>query len=328
MNNQKKIRTGVFLIFVIVVLWQLPLPVGVDKGYPVIDNKKVREDGEIIFLSDTQEPIWVETFVLKRNRNLLARKLIFEEILKEKPAKVFHLGDITALGFSYDEWHSVDGFFRKLKKEKIGFYPTLGNHELIIFPSIGEEYFSRRFPFYSKTGYCVRNGSTAVVLLNSNFEDLTDDEIQKQKSWYENKLTELDGDSLISAVIVGVHHSPFTNSKIVSPSEDVRENFIPPFIASEKCKIFLGGHGHAFEHFKFKGKDFLVIGGGGGLQQPLYTGKEEKFEDLYSKTKPLRMFHFLKYNLENDTMKFVVEMLDSTFTKFHKEYELNIPVER
>jgi hypothetical protein len=174
----------------------------------------------------------------------------------------------------------------------------------------------------------VKNGKTAVILLNSNFGNLSDVDIEKQNNWYKKKLRELDSNSTVSAIIVAVHHSPFTNSKIVSPSEGVQKYFVPPFITSKKCRIFLGGHGHAFEHFKFKGKDFLVIGGGGGLQQPLYTGDDEKFKDLYSQTKPLRMFHFLKYNLENDTMKFVVEMLDSTFTNFHKEYELDIPVKK
>jgi len=328
MNNNRKITLGLLLVLLIVVVWQLPWPLNGKAPYPIVSNEDIPSDGEIIFVSDTQEPIWVETIVLNRNHNLLARKLIFEKILNEKPAKVFHLGDITALGYYEKEWKQIDQFLRKITDEKIGFFPTLGNHELIIFPETGKENFQKRFPFYSETGYCVRNGETAVVLLNSNFDDLTEEEIEKQNKWYKNKLNELDEDSTVSAVIVAVHHSPFTNSKIVSPSEEVQKYFVPPFIASKKGKIFLGGHGHAFEHFKFKEKDFLVIGGGGGLQQPLYTGDDEKFKDLYSQTKPLRMFHFLKYNLENDTMKFVVEMLDSTFTNFHKEYELDIPVKK
>ncbi len=328
MNNHRKTVLGALFVLLVILIWQLPFPIETGKDFPVVDNKGISPHGEIIFLSDTQKPIWVETFVLNRNHNLLARKLIFEKVLNEKPSKVFHLGDITALGYYDYEWEPIDEFLRKIIGEKIGFYPTLGNHELIIFPETGKVNFLKRFPFYSETGYCVRSGKTAVILLNSNFGNLSDDDIEKQNNWYEKKLRELDSDSTVSAVIVTVHHSPFTNSKIVSPSEEVQKYFVPPFIASKKGKIFLGGHGHAFEHFKFKGKDFLVIGGGGGLQQPLYTGNEEKFKDLYSQTKPLRMFHLLRYNLGNDTMKFVVEMLDSTFTKFHKEYELDISVKK
>ncbi|NOX18515.1 MAG: metallophosphoesterase [Chlorobi bacterium] len=326
MNNNRKTVLGALFVLLVILIWQLPLPIETGKDFPVVDNKGISPDGEMIFISDTQEPIWVETFVLSENHNLLARKLIFDEILKEKPAKVFHLGDITALGYYDGEWEPIDNFLRKIIDEKIGFFPTLGNHELMIFPETGKANFMKRFSFYSETGYCVKNGKTAVVMLNSNFDNLTKEEIEKQNKWYENKLNALEKDSTVSAVIVGVHHSPFTNSKIVSPNEGVQKYFVPPFIASEKCKIFLGGHGHAFERFKFKGKDFLVIGGGGGLQQPLYTGDEEKFKDLYSQTKPLRMFHFLKYNLENDTMKFTVEMLDSTFANFHEEYRLDVPL--
>ncbi|VAX18674.1 hypothetical protein MNBD_IGNAVI01-2117 [hydrothermal vent metagenome] len=233
---------------------------------------------------------------------------------------------MVSFGYKDDEWKRIDNYLYKLYRNNISFYPTLGNHELFLFPKTGEQKFMERFPFYSKTGYSVNNGKTEIILLNSNFSDLTEKEIKKQETWYENKLNSLDKDTTIKAVIVATHHSPFTNSKIVSPSEEVQQYFVPPFLRSKKAKVFISGHCHAFEHFEYKGKDFLVIGGGGGLQQPLYVGKEEKFVDLYSTTDRIRMFHFLEYKLTNDTMHFIVKMLDKTFSNFHDEYELNIHV--
>jgi hypothetical protein len=52
--------------------------------------------------------------------------------------------------------------------------------------------------------------------------------------------------------------------------------------------LFLSGHCHGFEHYKIGGKDFMVIGGGGGLHQPLKQG-EGCLPDLASDYKPL--FH-------------------------------------
>lgn len=314
-------------LFTFFLLAQLPLPSLNVNEHPIFHKSKAtNDDGEIIFISDTQEPIWIETLLLDRNKNQLATNLIFNEIIERYPSKVIHLGDIVAFGYKDEDWRRIDKYLFKFLQKGIEFYPTLGNHELLIFSEAGENKFNSRFPFYSKTGYSINNGSSEIILLNSNFSNMTNSEIAKQQEWYINKLIELEQDSSIEAVIVGCHHSPFTNSTIVDPNKKVEELFVPPFIESKKCKIFLSGHAHTFEHFKYNGKDFLVIGGGGGLQQPLYTGSESKYHDLYSSKSSKRMFHFISYRLENDTMHFTVKMLDGSFSKFNDEYEIKIPI--
>jgi len=78
-------------------MFQLPWPVETERDHPVIEQiDSLNRDGEIIFLSDTQEPIWIETFLLDENKNLIAREQIFNETIKERPTKVIHLGDIVA----------------------------------------------------------------------------------------------------------------------------------------------------------------------------------------------------------------------------------------
>jgi hypothetical protein len=288
----------------------------------------VSKHGDIIFISDTQEPLWVETLIMKRNNNLKARTEIFREIIKEKPAKVIHLGDIVALGYKDSEWQPIDDFIRRLISNGAEFYPTLGNHELIFFPDTGEKNFMKRFPFYSRTGYLIDNGPLKIILLNSNFHHLSEEEIERQQQWYQNTLTHLQNDTTVKAVIVGCHHSPFTNSTVVNPNKYVQELFVKPFINSKKCKAFISGHCHAFEHFKYKNKDFLVIGGGGGLQQKLYTGNEEKFKDIYNSSQPIRMFHFLKCSIQRDTLRLTLNMLNNDYKNFDRSYKIQYPLKK
>lgn len=224
------------------------------------------------FASDTQKPMWVETLFLKSNQNRQATKKIFGEFLQLKPKALFLLGDVVNLGYSNKQWKDMSGYLKDLRKEGVAVHAALGNHEVMGQARKGETKFQTYFPEHVRTGYVKVVDSVAVILLNSNFGKLTEAENEAQVLWYRQTLKELDKDASIQYIISGCHHSPFTNSKIVGCSKDVEQKFEAPFLASEKSRLFLSGHSHNFEHYQVKGKDFLVIGGGGGLHQPLKTG--------------------------------------------------------
>jgi hypothetical protein len=270
----------------------------------------------VAFVSDTQSPMFPETIALPRNNNELARAKIFDSILLFRPHSVFHLGDLVSLGFCDGSWKAIDAFGERLQALGTGFYPVLGNHELMLFSQSGESNFQKRFPNASRTGYLCRAGPLGVLLLNSNISVLTAEEQAKQLSWYQETLRKLDKDSTVGIVVVACHHSPYTNSTIVSPSGDVQENFVPPFLQSAKTRIFLSGHAHAAEHFRISTKDFLVIGGGGGLQHPLLTGSESRWQDLFPQKTEKRMFHYLEGIITSTSATFTVRMLNDDFTSF------------
>ena len=250
--------------------------------------------------------------------------MIFSEIIRLSPSAVFHLGDLVALGFWTKEWIPIDRFTSSLKKYNIDFYPILGNHELFFPAQLGLKNFVERFPFHSETGYSVRKSDVAYIMLNSNFGMLTQDEISEQNRWFKETLLKFDNDPGINFIIVAAHHSPFSNSKIVGMNEDVQKYFVPPFIGSSKAKVFISGHAHAFEHFKVEGKDFLVIGGGGGLQHPLFTGRDAKYKNLYDSLSETTMFHFLEVDNFTDSLKFKVMMLNKNFTSFENIYSITV----
>jgi 3',5'-cyclic AMP phosphodiesterase CpdA len=268
------------------------------------------EIAPLVFISDTQSPLWFEKLFLDYHDNENARSVLFDDILRQKPAAILHLGDLVGLGFKANQWEAIDGFLQRLTQAGIPFFPALGNHELYTFPVEGEKNFMARFPDFIKTGYTRRFAQTAVILLNSNFDHLPDALIQKQQQWYENELNVLSRDTTIAHIIVGCHHSPFTNSAIVSDAQEVQNLFVDLFKRYPKCHLFISGHAHRFEHFQFFGKDFIVTGGGGGLQHPERRKTEAIYHDLSESAEGLRPFHYVQI-FPGSSLKVAVRMLNA-----------------
>ena len=284
---------------------------------PVTDPNK-----EIIFASDTQAPMWVETLFLKADRNRAATQAIFSNIQQHKPQALFLLGDVVNLGYSDRQWKPMDVYLHSLRNEGVQVDAVLGNHEVMGQPKKGQRKFQERFPNHVRTGYVSIVDSVAIVLLNSNFNTLTPEEDKEQLDWYRKTLNELDADPSVQYIIAGCHHSPYTNSKIVGASTAVQEKFVPPFLASKKARLFLSGHCHGFEHFKQGGKDFIVIGGGGGLHQPLRKGVG-CYDDLCADYKPL--FHYLSVRRGDDGLQVNSIQLDhNDFTTFEQGFQIKI----
>ncbi len=276
----------------------------------------------IAFTSDTQQPMLVEELLLKPDHNEKATAMIFGDIVALHPAALFILGDIVALSYQDSKWTKMDTYLHTCAENHIPVYAALGNHEYLFNPGKGVQNFQKRFPMHRGTGYSEVVDSVAVVLLNSNFNKMSDTAIARQDNWYFQTIKAMEVDPAIKLIIVGCHHSPFTNSKIVKPSLQVQQKFVPAFLASKKCVLFLTGHSHNFERFKFKGKNFLVIGGGGGLHQPVYTGNKVSSTDLSAAYKP--EFHYLQIKRQNDTLQITSRRLKADFSGFKDELTLKV----
>jgi hypothetical protein len=277
----------------------------------------------LAFISDIQAPIVFETLALKERGNERATRLLFSDLLRCHPVRVFILGDLVSVGSLNRPWEDVDRYVTDLRMDSIPVDAILGNHEMMMFSRYGERNFMALFPRHVRTGYLRTVDSTAVILLNSNFSYLSKDEDRRQLSWYGATLDSLQSDPRIRAIIVCCHHSPFSNSTIVGSSVEVQKAFVPPFLATPKCLLFLSGHAHTFEHFQSKGKDFLVIGGGGGLNHPLYQGEEQQWKDL-SPVKPL--FHSISVQRKGGAFHISVRGIrEETSDVVEKLYELEVP---
>ncbi|HTD97936.1 MAG TPA: metallophosphoesterase [Mucilaginibacter sp.] len=275
----------------------------------------------IDFTSDTQGPLFAERIIHKLNHNEKATALIFNDINKRHPTGLFILGDLVSLGFENQKWKSMDAYLKLLKNNGVPVYAALGNHELMVNAAEGAKKFQSRFPMHDPAGYVEIIDSVAVILLNSNFTKIKSAAIEKQDTWYKNALHQLDSAASVKFVIVGCHHSPFTNSEVVKASLEVQQKFVAPFLKSKKCVLFLSGHSHNFENFKVDGKQFLVIGGGGGIHQPLYPDKQ-KFHDLSGNYKP--MFHYIEVTRIRDSLQVTSRRLKADFSGFENGLTINL----
>ncbi len=279
---------------------------------------------EILFLSDTQAPMWVERLVLRTHQNKKATSTIFNEIVRLKPAVLYWLGDIVSLGYRDNKWRIIDQFLANCTAIGTAVYAIMGNHDVMGRPRKGARNFQQRFPDHSPTGYVKVTDAIAVVMLNSNFSILSAADLVKQQTWYEQTLLDLDADPAIKVVIVTCHHAPYSNSKLVGSSTLVQQRFVPNYIKSQKARLFITGHSHAFERYQFDGKTFLIIGGGGGLRQPLNLSPS-RLPDLATEYKPL--FHYLSVRREGEGLSLTSYCLKKDFSGFSEGYYFEIPAE-
>ena len=276
---------------------------------------------EINFISDTQQPMRVEQIILKSNHNIEATALLFTEILKVKPKSLYMLGDVVSLGYRNNRWEKVDIFLDSCRKEDISVFGALGNHDVMGRKNKGERNFNKRFPENVRTGYVSVIDSVAVIILNSNFSKLSKADEKKQNKWYQSTIDALDKEDSIKVIIVSCHHAPYSNSLIVKSSVPVQQNFVPAYIKSKKAQLFITGHAHAFEHFNMQGKHFLVIGGGGGLHQPM-ADSNIILSDLSTSYKPF--FHYLSILKYPNQLKVNSIFLKEDFSGFGSGHSFTI----
>jgi len=272
--------------------------------------------------------MWFEKIFVKTHRNEEATNILFDAITNDTlVSSVFLLGDVTGMSSLNSNWVKIDSFLARLKHKNIDAYATAGNHDYLLSSKSAELNLKKRFPDFKRTGYTVRNGSFAVVLLNSNFGELNASEETQQNEWYARQLDSLENDPTIKIVIVGCHHSPYTNSTIINSSQRVRNEFVRPFMKYNKCRLFISGHAHTFQDFKdtVSNKHFLVVGGGGGLLHTLSSEKENELQDQIKWDNKYRMFHFLKCYINANGLVVRVMMLTEDLNKLENVYNIFIP---
>jgi predicted MPP superfamily phosphohydrolase len=100
-----------------------------------------------IFVGDTQATSHWEFW---RERNDEERKLIINEITRQEPAFVVHLGDLTTRGSSTKHWQQFDDFHKEFRERKIPYFPILGNHEFYGSDEKGLDHYFKRFPYLER----------------------------------------------------------------------------------------------------------------------------------------------------------------------------------
>ncbi len=271
-------------------------------------------------IADTQSPLRIEMLWSEDERNKEATEVLFSRLLKERVAEVFMLGDLVAVGNSDKQWESVDYFVAALRRKGIGVYAIPGNHEYSFPAGEGIADFYKRFPKARAMVQVCTVNSVAIVLVDANYRHLSRKQKKEQAVHYRQCLDSLQNNPAVRAIVVCTHQPPYTNSTGVKPSKDVQRLLVPAYIATPKAMLFLSGHSHNMEWFNEQGKDFLVIGGGGGLGQPILPPEKQRFHDLIDDGQRIRFFYIIIERSSNVlTMKAKGMQADDFTKKIEKE---------
>jgi predicted phosphodiesterase len=263
-----------------------------------------------ILLGDVQRTSMFERLAC-REQNDVQRARIMQRIVQEDPAFLVLLGDLVFQASSEAHWEKFDLLMQDVRAQSIPIFPILGNHEYFGNPQKGREHINARFPLLrEKEWYTKRFGRVALVFLNGNTAKMNAAAITEQALWYDRQLVAYDKDATISQVFVCCHQPPFTNSSL-DAEDEYRQMFSVPFQEAEKTAVFFSGHCHAYEHFYRQGKHFIVSGGGGGPRRKLDVSAERKYDDSYDGS-GIRPFHYMRVQLEGDSVHISMQQLDET----------------
>lgn len=263
-----------------------------------------------VLIGDTQRTSFWEFW---RENNTPFRKAILTRVAAVQPAFVLHVGDLVFQGASASHWEEFDDNAHDIYKQGIPMFPVLGNHEYYGNDNAALEHYFRRFPAtHNKQWYSFRFRSLAFVLLNSNFDAISEEDIREQDLWYTNTMQQYQQDTTVACIVVVCHHPPYSNSTVVGDNTDVQMHFVPLFTTATKARLFVSGHCHSYEHFVRDGKHFVVTGGGGGPRQEVETRPEHQHHvDAYAGA-AIRPLHFCTAELHGNALEIHIHQLDQT----------------
>lgn len=304
-HSAKKYIVFIFGIFILLS------SIIASKSYEKINST----NNSFIIIGDSQRLMFWESLYWDfwGEHNEEETKLLFSEISKQKPDFIVHLGDFVSKGSSRNSWKDFAEDAKPIFDNNLKILPILGNHEFMGNNKKMFKFYHRFFPNIKNPNYSSYNyNGIGIITFNSNFDELTEKERNEQLSWFRQELKSMEKDSSVSKIIIACHHPFFTNSKIVSPSEELSEYYLKPFINNYKTIAAFSGHCHSYEKFSVEGKYFIVSGGGGGARQKLQIDtNKRKYNDLFN-GEALRFFHFCKISIEDNLIIFrVIKLNDS-----------------
>lgn len=208
---------------------------------------------------------------------------IVDEIIKIKPAIVFHTGDLVEDGLIPNQWTT----FNEIVSDLIGiaeFYPALGNHE-----NNSPLYFDNFVLPNNERWYFVEKDNLHFIVLDSNSDCSIGSE---QYLWLEDDLQNISEN--IKFIVAIFHHPPFSTGPHDEDEKGLRQSIVPLF-EQYGVDIVFNGHDHDYERSLYNNIYYIVTGGGGA---PLYDqARISPYSQLFIKT-----YHFCKLSIINDQL--------------------------
>ena len=181
---------------------------------------------------------------------------------------IINAGDIVQHGGFENEWinffNTVDIYLRRTY-----LMAAVGNHEYFESPSI--DIAPPEFLTYMRNGHSpdlgymqLDLGRINILMLNSNFESMTESKIIEQWEWLEAKLKISQEQK--KPTVVTMHHSPYSSNleHIRTIPTRLRAELVP-MLEKYGVKMVLSGHLHMYERSYKAGITYLTAGPSGGI---------------------------------------------------------------
>lgn len=240
------------------------------------------------FISDTQQ---------YRERHEAIAKVIAHHHSLEPLQFLINGGDIVQDGYKEQDW--IEYFAGgKAYLMDIPQIAAVGNHDYRekALPKYFQKYFRWNGSSLDGNLYFEMGGFN-LVIWNSNYGDLSDDEEGKMWKWLEGKMVASRNANIPLTIVT--HYPVYSSSinRFTNGSVKKLRNILVPLVEKYGVKIVLSGHTHMYERSFKDGVNYLVAGPAGGrVNKPTFGNKYRQFFDSSALT-------FTKIKYSNRTMK-------------------------
>jgi 3',5'-cyclic AMP phosphodiesterase CpdA len=280
------------------------------RAAPVVYRQDVPPHARrIALLGDTQRTSFQEC-LLGRPVNDARQWRLVRGLVQDEPDMVLHLGDMVFAPSSTESWQYFDALMEPVAGANIPVLPILGNHEYGLNEHGSWRQRAVRFSrLAARSFYQVEVGPLGVIMIDSNRDHLGD-AWNEQRRFFERTIGDYQARCDIRAVVVLSHHPVVTRRTNIPPSDDLREDLVPRFLASPKSLAWFSGHTHVYERYVVYGRHFIASSGGGGPQpSELLDKSSDCFEDVSTAADPFPL-HYVLVNLGRDGIQIAPRYVD------------------
>ena len=240
------------------------------------------------FISDTQQ--------YRDRHEAISRVIAFHHSV-EPMQFLINGGDVVQDGYKETDWieYFAGGNVYLMDIPQIA---AIGNHDY------REKALPKYFQKYMRWKGASEDGNLYfempgfnLVIWNSNYSDLSDEEEAKMWTWLEQKMVA--SNSAKTPLILATHFPVYSSSLNRFTSFSVRKlrKMLVPLVEKYGVKLVLGGHTHMYERSFKDGVNYVVAGPAGGrVNKPTFSNPYKQFFDSNALT-------FTKIKYSKKTMK-------------------------
>lgn len=246
--------------------------------------------------------------------NPSVRVALVEAVAKANPAFICFTGDLVYNGSDADDWKVWDHETSVWRENKIGVYPTIGNHELHGDEKVAMGNYFQRFPdLQNSRYYSLRAANTLILVLDSALDETSG----PQGKWLGDTLDHVPAG--VEFVFLMLHHPPYTSSSEMElhggghsarrPEQELAKTLEARQVRAPFRIVVFSGHVHNYERHEHGGVTYFVTGGAGAHAYPIHRATDDPYQ-----SKEVN-YHYLLVEVDRQQLKVTMNRVDLTSGK-------------